>query len=227
MICIVCDTSMNHLVADLYRCSECELISCSTPLDKSIYDKSYCLKYNRYIKTELNTKIQAQRAAFVSRHLERLHIQRTLLDYGCGSGSFLAQLDGEYAEVSGFDINPYEKYFNIDVLFKKYDVVTFWDSIEHLENPISIIKGLQPKSIFLSAPSTDDIEIKDILTWRHYKPEEHTHLFNLRSITLLLKKAGYRVIEHNYGESSLRTGGGNKNILSIASIKETLCGCRQ
>lgn len=206
---------MKNILNDLHRCKFCELVSCSTPLDKSIYDKSYCLKYQRYSQRTENNPLQQLRFDFVKRHVNH----GRLLDFGCGNGSFLQFVDGQFDESNGFDINPYSGFLNIDVLLKRYYIVTFWDSLEHLERPQDVIEGLNPEYVFISTPSTDDIDFSNILNWRHYIPEEHAHFFNRNSLTMLLDSIGYKVIDYNYEESVIRTSGGEKNILSIAAKK--------
>lgn len=212
MNCIICNNPMQHFIEDLFRCKYCQLISCDTPLDKSIYDKSYCLKYQRYAQRAENIPLQQLRLDFIKKHIK----EGRLLDFGCGNGSFLRYVDGQF-ENSGFDINPYSGFLNVDVILHDYDIVTFWDSIEHLENPQKIIKGIGPEYIFLSTPSTDDIDLSNILSWRHYIPEEHAHFFNIYSIKKLLNSTGYEVIDYNYNESNIRKSGGEKNILTVAA----------
>jgi len=204
---------MKPLVSDLFRCKFCQLVSCSTPLDKSIYDKSYCLKYQRYSQREENVLLQQLRFDFVKKYTE----QGRLLDFGCGNGSFLQFIDGQFEDSSGFDINPYSGFLNIGVLLRRYEIVTFWDSLEHLENPGEIISGIKPDFVFVSTPSTDDIDFSNILNWRHYIPEEHVHFFNLKSLTDLFNSIGYAVIDYNYNESTIRKSGGEKNILTVAA----------
>jgi len=118
-------------------------------------------------------------------------------------------------KTTGFDINPYTQFCDVTALFGKYEVVTFWDSIEHLKTPHTIIQALSPEYLFVCTPSTDDSE--HITKWRHYMPVEHCHYFNEQSLVALIKACGYEILEVNYNESGPRDGGGDKNILTIAA----------
>lgn len=213
MICKICGSTMSHLIDDLHICSQDTLISSDMPADKSIYDKSYEIKYKRYEKTETGEEISKARFELVHRYVST----GRLLDYGCGVGSFIKHCNYNGMVAQGFDINPYGDYCYPEVLLSQYDIVTFWDAIEHIENPVRLIKGLNPQYVFLCTPSTDDFKGRksDIVTWRHYYPGEHVHYFNERSLSALLETCGYTVLEANYDESQLRVGGGDKNIISI------------
>jgi len=213
---------MEHLVGDLFKCNHCHLVSSDISPDPSMYDRSYEIKYSRYESTPTGRDIQNLRCEIVRRHL-KLGPKYYLLDFGCGVGSFVKFMDTDhYINVEGFDINPHVKFCDISVLFKRYDIVTFWDSLEHLKNPIQIIKGLNPKYLFICSPSIDDWGrgAKELNQWRHYMPQEHCHYFCKNSLTHLLSFCGYKILEVNYDESKLRRGGGDKNIITIAAKKE-------
>jgi len=216
MKCVICDTQMTHLVQDLHTCS-CGLVSSDIKPDKSIYDKSYVLKYQRYEKTDIGKQIQRLRYETVHKHVEK----GTLLDFGCGVGSFVNYCSINGLNASGFDINPYGDYCEPTALMRKYDIVTFWDSLEHVEDPVKLIKSLDSKYIFICTPDTDGFDYRDITKWKHYMPEEHCHYYTLNSLCKLLDKCGYEVIDHNWNESKYRTGGGDKNIITIGGVRGT------
>lgn len=214
MQCVSDASNMTRLTDDLFICNRCGLISSEVKVDPSIYDKSYVLKYQRYEKTLTGVAIQELRRLFVSKHAERVR----LLDYGCGVGSFVKEAIKRGFMASGFDINPYGGFCDPAVLLDSYVVATFWDSIEHIENPARLIQKLDANYVFICTPSTDDFGGK-MTDWRHYMPEEHCHYFNEKSLRALLDSCGYDVLEVNYDESKLRTGGGGKNIISIGGVK--------
>jgi len=219
MKCIVCENQMFHLRNDLWLCQDCGLISSDMSADPSIYDKSYIIKYKRYENTEIGYKINDLRYNVIRKHVQANNVK--LLDYGCGVGSFINLCNSNNIQANGFDINPYGKYLDVSILFDRYDIVTFWDSIEHLKEPNKIIQGFNPEYLFICTPSTDDFkgDRSELVRWRHYMPTEHVHYFNLNSLSKLLKKNDYKIIEVNYEESKYRAGGGDKNILTIGAIK--------
>jgi SAM-dependent methyltransferase len=205
---------MTRLTDDLFICNRCGLISSEVEVDPSIYDKSYVMKYQRYEKTNTGVAIQELRRLLVSGHVGSGRV----LDYGCGVGSFVKEARKYGFDVAGYDINPHGEYCDPIVLLDDYDIVTFWDSIEHIQDPAELIQRLDAEWVFVCTPSTDDFGGK-MTDWRHYMPEEHCHYFNEKSLTAMLDACGYDVVEANYSESVLRTGGGGKNIISIGGRK--------
>ena len=212
MDCITCKGGMHHLTKDLFICDDCGLVSSNIFPDPSIYDRSYEIKYSRYESTKIGEKIQEFRYQIVKRHIK----SGKVLDFGCGVGSFLKRFIEPEIQAVGFDINPYVEFCDIATLFDKYDAVTFWDSLEHLKDPASIIKGLNPEYVFVCTPSLDDHK-GEITDWRHYMPVEHCHYFHRYSLTAFLEHCGYELLGVNYGESRFRNGGGDKNILTMAA----------
>jgi len=130
---------MTHLTQDLYIC-DCGLVSSDIKPDKSIYDKSYVLKYQRYEKTDIGKQIQRLRYDTVHKHVEK----GTLLDFGCGVGSFVNYCSINGLNASGFDINPYGDYCEPTALMRKYDSVAGTDG-----QTIDITDNRRNRYIFL------------------------------------------------------------------------------
>lgn len=204
---------MSPLKLDLFICDDCGLVSSDIRPDPSIYDRSYVIKYNRYEKTSVGEGLQRIRYGCVKKHLP----SGQLLDFGCGVGSFIKHCNLNGIKGTGFDINPYGDYTDVNVLLQDYDVMTFWDSLEHIENPVALIKGIGAKYIFISTPSTEDYK-GDLTQWHHYMPEEHCHYYNENNLKKLIELCGYTVIETNYDESELRKSGGKQNILTMGGV---------
>jgi len=217
MECNICEKDMVPLVADLWRCQECELISSDIPPDKTIYDRSYCLKYERYSKTWIGGKVDRIRVETIAGH----NGHGALLDFGCGYGTFVTACREKSIDARGFDINPHGGFCDISTLLGNHKTVTFWDSLEHTARPKQIIAGLDPEYVFICTPSTDDFlpERVRLPDWHHYYPGEHCHYFNAPSLRRLLYELGYDIVTEHYQESEYRASGGNKNILTIGGRK--------
>lgn len=209
MDCVICKTGMSHLMRDLHICESCGLVSSSIAPDVSIYDKSYAIKYKRYETTKTGEQIQSYRLGVVEKFVD----SGDLLDFGCGVGSFVNVCQGYRAR--GFDINPYSKFTDITALFGDIDIVTMWDSLEHVSNPVALLNGLKPSWVFISTPDTDGYPHHDLTRWKHYMPHEHVHYFNSGSLSRLLAVCGYKHIFTDHGESKFRVGGGDKNIITV------------
>jgi SAM-dependent methyltransferase len=213
-ICKICGSIMDPLVDDLFICKNCELISSNIRPDLALYDKSYQRKYERYAITEIGKKILNYRLSTLN-GLKDLRV----LDFGCGAGDFHRSLTNG----TGFDINPFSECNDIGILFRKYDIVTFWDSLEHLINPVEVASGFNAKYIFFCSPCYDDFinggDKKNIVNWHHYYPGEHIHYFNEKAAEGLINACGYDVMFKDFGESKFRTSGGGKNIITMGGVK--------
>lgn len=217
MKCNICEIGMNHLVKDLFQCPKCKLISSNVPSDKTIYDRSYCLKYERYAASRIGNKIDQVRFDTI-KHTKK---DGSLLDFGCGHGSFIRYCNIKGIKADGFDINPHSEFTDVTTLFNGHKTVTFWDSLEHLAHPKELILGLAPNYLCISTPNIDDFggPLEGLTSWRHYYPGEHVHYFGYDSLVHLFLTCGYNPNKIHYKESEYRKGGGNKNIITIGGYR--------
>lgn len=165
--------------------------------EERIYTKQYADKYAAIQATELGKKIYQSRWKLIEKYC---HGKMTLLDYGCALGAFhLSSRNG--FKTYGFDINPAcgfnkmpDKYINI---------LTMWDSIEHMHQPFDLIRELHPEWLFISTPNLESVK-GPVSEWKHYRPLEHVHYFDRHSLAFHLDHAGYDIKELNFDEGALR-----------------------
>ena len=99
---------------------------------------------------------------------------KTVLDFGCGVGGFLDFAKKSARSVSGIELEkalqPSFKQRNLDVLEdlskvqernKKYDIITAFHVVEHLQNPKEILKELsqllvEGGEMILEVPNSND-----------------------------------------------------------------------
>ena len=177
----------------------------------NIYGRDYFLKYVELSKTTLSDQIHKCRCDLLKKH----KYGGTVLDYGCGPGTFAKAAPPEF-EVSGYDINPN---CNEHGILVNPDIVTFWDSIEHIPNFYEVIKTLSPKFIYLTTPNLKSVK-SGIQEWKHYRPKEHLFYFDEDSLTMIFKHLGYNVLEINYNEGRLRNSENPTAILTMAFKRE-------
>jgi SAM-dependent methyltransferase len=101
---------------------------------------------------------------------------------------------------------------------KRFDVITLWDVVEHVEDPIALLKLA---SSLLSENGILLIETQNVaslfarvmgLRWQHYKFQEHLYHFDPRTIRTLFEKAGLELVE--------RTGRRGGKYVSLGFIVE-------
>ncbi len=157
----------------------------------------------------------------------------TLLDIGCGLGSYLSILKKLGWNVQGveknkaaaqnamvrFSIDVTEGSFDqIDFPSKKFDVVTLWHVLEHFKSPSAAIVKIRrllkdDGSLIIGIPnfnSLDRVIFKE--KWNGYEIPLHLHHFTPDTIQMLLKNYGFKVqtIVHTIRPSDLK-----KSILNL------------
>jgi len=105
----------------------------------------------------------------------------SILDVGYGNGDFLKLCSGVIPECYGNDVSGYpmpEKCEFVDNIFQKeYDVVTFFDVLEHFDDP-NVISKLKCKYIVVSVPWCHYFSDEWFENWKHRRVDIHLHHFN-------------------------------------------------
>jgi len=136
---------------------------------------------------------------------------KTVLDYGCGSNMFgIHRPDGII--VDSYDIGKIgdAPYPQSGICHPKYDLITFWDVLEHVDwanEPDKYILEWMGKSRFVAATipilqSGNGYRLED---WKHYKPGEHLTYFSIKSFVEFMSKNGFTTDSHGTPECPPRT----------------------
>ena len=161
--------------------------------EKIEYNYDYANKYN----------FHGERANYLSylrlgTLLGAIQINPTsILDVGYGNGDFLKAAKNCISECYGFDISGYplpEGIKKENSLFEKhFDVICFFDSLEHFED-IFILDKLQCQYIFISVPWCHYDSDEWFLNWYHLRPNEHLWHFNDKSLVKFFEEYGFENI---------------------------------
>lgn len=165
--------------------------------------------------------------------LAQLTSGRDLLEVGCGRGSFLKVAEAKGWNVFGVDssrenINALSKEeingFCSDFLSyasrQRYDVIVFWDLIEHPQDPAKFIEKsselLKPNGLILFASPNDPSLLSVIASWiyrlsrgkiagplRKFYVVEHTSYFNPKTLGRLLSKYNFQTVKSWKTETDL------------------------
>lgn len=156
---------------DVLQCKNCSLVFLSQiPTDevlKDRYSKDYYQERKEYYYENIVSNPQGgeknENIDVFSRGLQRLNslkkLKGRILDVGCGLGIFLHMADIEGWNTCGVDISPYavqyaREKFGLEVYNSgglkeavfppnSFDVVTLWDSLEHLPDPVGQLKEVR------------------------------------------------------------------------------------
>lgn len=191
------------------------------------YDKDYVAKYNKYDKLS-NEKLNFLR---LQKLLDHINFQ-SLLDVGYGNGTFLKKCKSYIShdvDLYGYDVsdvNPPEEIERVseEGLSWKYDVVTFFDSLEHIpeRDIVSYLRRFDTKCFMISVPwfhSTESMEWFE--NWKHRRENEHLHYFDSNGLINILNEIGYKVVHLSNIEDSIRyTNDDKPNILTVIAIEK-------
>jgi 2-polyprenyl-3-methyl-5-hydroxy-6-metoxy-1,4-benzoquinol methylase len=170
---------------------------------KGIVNKLYHAVRNYTLKSKIKLV-----SSYVSRG--------TILDYGCGTGMFLNACnisgwegygmepdDNARKMASEHGLNVFSDKAKVQnyITDKKFNAITLWHVLEHvtdMEETLSFFKSkLNPDGVLIIAVpnhvSYDAHYYKEF--WAAYDVPRHLHHFDLKSMTSLLEKAGFKFHE--------------------------------
>jgi len=204
-LCPVCEKAY-HLSIRLPACKECGLLMDPTP-SNGIYGDEYLLHYKLYGQNNFSALLLGARQHFIQDTIQIGDV-KSLLDYGCGANIFAPFMDyTTHILAFGYDpfLNKDHSFLKHLKLHRKFDIVTFWDSFEHIRR-LEIVPLLRGKYIFMTLPIIDDIK-HDLMGWKHYVPGEHVWYFSTSALMKLFEKWNYKLIAQSDFEEKLRSSG--------------------
>jgi len=213
--CALCGLKTLKLIINLdwplYQCSNCGLIQVyPLPNKKSIqklYQGNYWKNYISY-----GSQSKAHQKYFQKKIIEIYKYKQSgkLLDVGCALGDFLLIAARKGFDTTGIDISYYSvkhckklglrTYQNTTASMKKtnyFDLITAFETIEHELKPVNSVKKiysmLKPGGIFvIIVPNTEAFTNKLMgKFWFGFRNKEHLFHFNQKSLSLLIKLAGF------------------------------------
>lgn len=208
-----------------YRCPDCNLHFLNprpTPQSITLYYPSQYAAYRPAIDDERWAIMRWKRRRNLKSQINAVHHRLPpgrLLDVGCATGNYLAEMRRLGWQVAGVELNEIaadyaRKRFHLDVFSGDllqsnwpgdyFDVVTLWDVLEHTYNPLSILQEanrlLKPGGLLLfSLPEVNSQDAKQFgATWIGYDTPRHLYLFPGQSLTLLLEQSDFRLLGQEY-----------------------------
>jgi hypothetical protein len=170
-----------------------------------VYDYSYSDIYNS-IEYKLNSVlISYLRFGYIVGSIGK--IPESILDVGYGNGEFLLAAFNQVNDCWGYDVSEYETPGEIpranSMFDRKYDVITFFDSLEHFPD-ISFVKELDCNFICVSVPNCHYFDDAWFDSWKHRKPDEHLWHFNLESLSKFMSDNDYELLNSTNIEDNIR-----------------------
>lgn len=234
---------------DIYKCKNCDLIYAIVHENdlENAYETDYYKKV--YPDYEADKKVYDLNSKLTLKLMEKYSNKGKLLEIGCAFGFFLKFAKDTGWETTGFEISKYasklakEKYrinvINSNFLTyqsdEKYDFACLFDTIEHLQDPSSMIKkvaeALKPSSkIIITTGNIDALSAKVLGSkWRLLAPPLHIYYYTPKTLSALLEKHGFKVLTVKHTGKYFNIGsilkfflGINKDKLPVVPIKINL-----
>jgi hypothetical protein len=122
-------------------------------------------------------------------------IPSSVLDVGYGGADFLKAAVNLIPNCFGHEINqwpiPTGCTFVEDIYANHYDVITFFDVLEHFENAYDVLRKIQCEYVCVSLPWCNYISDEWFKNWKHLRPNQHLHHFNSTSLTKTFDVCGF------------------------------------
>jgi len=157
------------------------------------YDSIRKFRIKRFAKERINLILKYKK-------------QGNFLDYGCGTGWLLEHAKTKFKNIEGYeptkslseitskklDINIFDDFKNRR--YKKYDIITLYDVIEHVIDPRSFLNNLYKimnsnSLLVIYTPNSNSVSFNYLKERSNLViPPLHLHFFNNDSLTYLIKK---------------------------------------
>lgn len=166
------------------------------------YDDKYHDHYQALEGSSVAVSLNAMRVAMVARNS---HEGATVLDIGAGCGTFVRAARSWGFLAYGFDIIPktVERLKDIGAFADNpegFEVVTFWDSLEHIEDPETVLGRISKGALVVVAiPVFEDL--KRVRESKHFKPGEHLYYFTAQGFVAWMALHGFRLLETSTHET--------------------------
>lgn len=198
---------------DVLRCKNCGLVFLSSfeHVHNAFYESSGMFgdkKVNLREIRESTLEDDLRRANM----LKNLITEKEILDFGCGYGGFIDNarlyannvygIEIENSARQELELQGYKVWKSIDECNQKFDIITLFHVLEHLEYPVEYLQNLSrllkdnQSEIIIEIPNSQDALLSYFQTaafadFTYWSP--HLFLYNSENIRLLMKKAGLKI----------------------------------
>lgn len=173
------------------------------PVESTWYDADYFQASIENSESPIAKSLNNFRTALVD-----LFTTGLVLDFGAGCGQFIHWRGNclgydicpqavEWLRKEELFFNPYEE----DLDERGIEGVTFFDSLEHLQQPKEILGRITKQYVFVSLPIFQNKE--HVLKSKHFKPREHFWYFTHHSFRAFIKECDFKMLDCRNDETYL------------------------
>lgn len=224
----------------IVRCRQCGLVYVNPryreELLQEIYTETYYdhdgiqnglefFGYDNYLEDEENIRITFAKRL---KTIERYATKGKLLDIGCATGFFLDLAKSRGWEVVGSEVSEFtvryaRERFGLDVRLgtlgdlqfdaQSFDVITMWDVIEHVPDPIGELQEVRRilrdgGLLSIITPDVGSLVARFLGSrWEEFRRvREHVYFFSRRTMTEALRKVGFEVLRVEHADKVFYLG---------------------
>jgi 2-polyprenyl-3-methyl-5-hydroxy-6-metoxy-1,4-benzoquinol methylase len=226
IIKIFCPTCRSESIHNYFKdepylkeCKNCKIVF-TYPLPENLTEAYAEEYYKIWQEKQFRQRVKLWRRRF--KKVKTFCKSGKLLDVGTGDGLFLkvakkANFDVYGTEISQAAVRAAKSLYDLDIHLTEienadfegnsFDVITIWHVIEHVKNPIEVLKKvynlLRPSGVvFLATPNLDKYVSRIIYRLKNNKPypfysqkgEQHLFHFTPYTLEMIIKKAGFNII---------------------------------
>jgi len=142
------------------------------------------------------------------------HSTSRILDYGCGTGAFLAACKKSGWKIAGVELDPKTRdlacnltdspiHENLDTIEEKdnFEIITLWHVLEHVTDINSVISQLRQKltktgKLIIAVPNVDSLDNEIYKEhWAAYDVPRHLYHFDQSTMKAMMKKHQFKLID--------------------------------
>lgn len=216
------DYTVSHETFQIVKCQSCELVFTNPRPDHQEIDRYY--KSDAYISHSNSTKGLLN---FVYQKIRKIAIkakvnlikslnpsQKSILDYGSGTGEFLNAMKTKGWSCKGIEPSPEAREmsksnYNLDIENPKaletinqgkYGLITLWHVLEHIHNLKATIYSLEKTLgaggfIIIAVPNRESWDADHYKEyWAAYDVPRHLYHFSKKDIVSLFTNLGFQLI---------------------------------
>lgn len=166
------------------------------PVQDFVYNKNYFDKYKKYSETTFGIKLLQSRMGIIKKYKGKL------LDIGIGCGAII----NEYKNSVGYDVNPmaikelqeknkwFDPYIYDNKILEDIDIITFFDSFEHIKKPELLLNKITHQIIIICIPIFKNY--KHLKYSKHFRKDEHYHYFTYTGFINYMKNFKLELIKY-------------------------------
>lgn len=196
---------------DVLLCKNCSLVFLSSTehIEDGFYenDGMHCGAVDVDNWRKQTREDDKRRFKFLKKQIEH----KNILDFGCGNGGFLSMAQKTAKNSVGVELQKSLKEFyaeknlkvfsSIEEVSEKFDYITLFHVLEHIKNPIALLKQLagslnKAGELIIEVPNSNDALLSiyknsAFMNFTHWSC--HLFLFNEQTIQEVVKQAGFKV----------------------------------